>query len=126
MVSHTYSARRRTLPDEEIVRLYVGGLDSDSVGARANCSSTAVLDLVRAAGHQVRKPGGRKHAIAMPEDEICRRYQGGESGPVIALAAGCTPSSIYSILKKHGVARRLDQSMAATVAASAARRQRRP
>jgi hypothetical protein len=126
MVSKSYTERRRRLPDDEIVRLYVEGLDSDSVGARANCSGTAVLGLVRAAGYPVRQPGGRKHDVALPEDEICRRYLSGQSGPVIARVALCTPSSVYNILKKHGVPRRAGLDQVAAAAAATARRSRRP
>lgn len=126
MVSKSYTERRRRLPDDEIVRLYVEGLDSDSIGARANCSGTVVLSLVRSAGYPVRKPGGRKRALALPEDEICRRYLSGQSGPVIARVALCTPSSVYNVLKKHGVPRRLGLDQAAAASATAARRRRRP
>lgn len=123
MPSYVSGARRRTLPDAEIVRLYVSeNLDSDTIGARAGCSATTVLDLVRAAGHEVRKPGGRPRNIKVPEDEICRRYLAGETGPDIARALGCTPSAIYHILRRRGVPRRADAAQAALSAASKKRR----
>jgi len=124
MPSYVSGPRRRTLPDAEIVRLYVDeNLDSDTIGARAHCSATTVLDLVRAAGHKVRRPGGRPRNIKVPEDEICRRYLAGATGPDIAREVGCTPSAIYHILRRRGVPRRAD---AAQVALTAASRKRRP
>lgn len=106
MASYTYGSRRRTLPDAEIVRLYVEEkLDSDTIGARAGCSATAVLDLVRAAGGEVRRAGGRRRSarLMLTENEIVRRYLAGESGPLLAYAAGCTSSAIYHLLRRHGV-----------------------
>jgi DNA-binding CsgD family transcriptional regulator len=126
MGSNRYGSRRRTLPDDEIVRLYVEGLDSDTVGARANCSCGTVLDLVRAAGQQVRRPGGRPHNLKVSEDEVCRRYLAGDSGPAIASAIGCTPSAIYHVLKRRGVERRADSARTAMLAASTARRHKKP
>jgi AraC-like DNA-binding protein len=107
MPSYATGRLRRKLPDAEIVRLYVEEkLDSDTIGARAGCSSTTVLDLVRAAGGTVRKPGApRQRAVLLiPDAEIIRRYRAGDSGPLIAYAAGCTPSTVYRILKDHGIA----------------------
>jgi hypothetical protein len=40
---------QRRLPDEEILRLYVEEkLDSSTIGIRAECTSTTVLEIVRA------------------------------------------------------------------------------
>jgi hypothetical protein len=51
--------RRRSLPDEEIVRLYCGdGMSSYDIGLMADCSYNTVLKLVRKAGGTVRKRGG--------------------------------------------------------------------
>jgi hypothetical protein len=126
MPSYT-SSRRRILPDEEIVRLYVEDrLDSDTIGARANCSATYVLDRVREAGHPVRRSGGVRSSLPITDEEIVRRYLGGESGPVLAQAIGCTPASIYAALRRQGVATRPDITVAAVRAAATKRRGRPP
>lgn len=52
--------RQRTLPDEEIVRLYlVEQIPSDEIGLVAGCSYNTVLKLVRQAGGTVRRRGSR-------------------------------------------------------------------
>jgi hypothetical protein len=120
MVSYISGRTRRTLSDAEIVALYVGGLDSETIGARANCNATAVLDIVRAAGETVRPRGGRPrgdlHAIT--DADICQRYAQGWSGPRIAQAANCNVSSVYNILRRCGVPLR---KAADAIAAEAAR-----
>jgi hypothetical protein len=124
MPSYT-SSRRRILPDEELVRLYVEDrLDSDTIGARANCSATYVLDRVREAGHPVRRSGGVRSSLPITDEEIVRRYLGGESGPVLARSLGCTPASVYAALRRQKVATRPDITARAVQAASAARRAR--
>lgn len=56
--------RQRTLPDEEIVRLYlVENLPSYDIGLMANCSFNTVLKLVREAGGTVR---GRGTVVGSP------------------------------------------------------------
>lgn len=41
----------------------------------------------------------------MSDEEICKRYQAGESSTLLASAAGVTSRSIRNILKKHNIAR---------------------
>jgi hypothetical protein len=109
MVSYTAGTLRRKLSDADIVRLYLDeGLDSDTVGAAAGCSGTKVLQLVRAAGGQVRRVGGprRVSPLKLDADEIIRRYRAGESGPQIARIADCATSSVYHVLRSNGVALR--------------------
>lgn len=105
MPSYVAGAMRRRISDAEIVRLYVDErLDSDSIGARAQCSGSTVLSLVRAAGFTPRLPGGRrKHSLKISEDEVVTRYLDGQSGPQIAEVAGCTPSNVYHVLRRRGV-----------------------
>lgn len=128
MVSYI-RGRVRALTDAEIVRLYVAGLDSESVGARANVNPTTVLDLVRKAGETVRsrgKPPPEK-LLAITAAEICRRYRNGESGPKLADAAHCSAATIYGVLRRAGIKRRPASSYAQSAAAAAVvkRRQRR-
>ena len=127
MVSYT-RGRARTLSDEEIVALYVGGLDSDTVAAKANCSPGAVLDAVRRAGETVRPPGTRpgRRNLALDEAAICRRYAEGVSGPDLADEAGCVLSTVYGILRRHGVTRRpsAESTNKASRAAAAKRRRK--
>lgn len=112
----------RLLPDDQIISLYVGGLDSDSVGYRAGCSAKIVLDLVRRAGHTVRRPGsGSGRPLDLTPQEIVRRYQDGESGSSIARAAGCAPSTVYGVLRRCGVTLRDRNPKRAAAAAMAAR-----
>jgi hypothetical protein len=115
----------RLLPDDQIVSMYLSGVDSDTVGNRAGCAAKIVLQLVRAAGGTVRRPGlGAGRQLKLPESEIVQRYRAGESGVKVADAAGCCPASIYSILRKHGVPVRDRNPAAAAAKAQAARRRR--
>lgn len=102
----SYVRNRRTLDDAEIIRLYVcEQLDSDTIGAKAQCSGTTVLNIVRSAGHPVRKSGrGVPRSRLIDDAEIIRRYRDGASGPAIADAAGCSASGVYHVLRRHGVA----------------------
>lgn len=106
MPTYTRTGQRR-LPDEEIIALYLSGLDSETVGFRASCSPTTILDIVRRAGHQVRPPGNRPSRPKLLTDgEIIRQYRNGATGPEIAAAAGVTPNTVYAILKREGIPRR--------------------
>ena len=103
MPSYVSGRGRRTLSDEEIVRLYLSGIDSDTIGYRANCSGTTVTNIVRAAGEVVRGRGTRpRKPINLTDAEVVRRYRDGESGPTLADAAGCTTSVIYRIIREAG------------------------
>lgn len=105
MPSYVRGKRARTLDDPEIIRLYVEEqLDGESIGIRAGCSGTTVLDIVRSAGHPIRPPGrGVPRPRLIPDAEIARRYRAGEDGPRLAQAAGCTPGTIYRLLRLQGV-----------------------
>jgi hypothetical protein len=95
----------RKLSDDEIVRAYVSGETSDSIALRAECCGVTVLQIIRRAGVAVRKPGAPpNHKSRLISDaEIIRRYRAGEAGPILADAAGCTPGTIYRVLRNHGV-----------------------
>lgn len=104
-----YTTRRRTLGDAEICRLYADLQDSEAVAARAGCSAPTVIALVRRAGQPVRPPGprpGRRAPLALPEDEIVRRYQAGQYATEISKAAQCSQSAVYRVLEANGVPRR--------------------
>lgn len=118
MPSYVRGQGRRSLTDEQVIHLYLSGLDSDSIGYRANCSGTTVIAIVRAAGHEIRKKGGRRHSLSVTDSEVIQRYRGGQTGPEIAQAIGCTSSSIYHLLRRNNIEVRSD---AATVAKLAAR-----
>lgn len=112
----------RLLPDDQIVRLYLDGLDSDSVGYRAGCSAKVVLELVRAAGGTVRHPGaGSGRTLRLTPAEMVKRYEAGESGTMIAQAAGCVASTVYGVLRRQGVTLRDRNPRAAGEVAKAAR-----
>jgi DNA-binding CsgD family transcriptional regulator len=127
MPSYVRGGRPRELTDAEIVSLYVEQkLDSDSVGARARCSGTTVLNLVRAAGHPIRSAGGRrKSTLPIPESKVIELYLAGQSGPQIAASAGCTPSSVYRVLRRAGVPIR-DSASAGLLAERLRTRRRNP
>ena len=128
MVSYRHAVQKcRLLPDDQIVRLYLDGLDSDNVGYRAGCSAKVVLELVRAAGGTVRRPGcGSGRPLKLTPQEIVKRYQeDGESGPSIAVAAGCVASTVYGVLRRQGVTLRDRNPRAAGELAKAARLARR-
>jgi DNA-binding CsgD family transcriptional regulator len=104
MPSYVRGRGGRKLSDAEIIRLYVSGRDADAIGFDAGCSSTTVLNLVRAAGETVRPSGGRRRSVlAISRDQIVQMYRDGQSGPQIAAVAGCTPSTVYHTLRAAGV-----------------------
>jgi hypothetical protein len=98
----------RFLPDAEILRLYAGGVDSETIGFRAGCSGGTVIKVVRRLGGAVRGRAGRPagYQRSLSDAEIIARYRNGETGREVAEAAGCTPPTIYHILSRHGVPRR--------------------
>lgn len=56
-----------------------------------------------------RSARGVGHPLKIPyadHPSITRRYQEGESAPAIAATYGVTPTSIYQVLRKHGVTKR--------------------
>lgn len=113
----------KLLTDEQIVELYASGLDACSVGFRAGCCGTTVLVIVRAAGGTVRPPGSNPgKPLRLSAAEICTLYRAGESGPMIASKAGCTPSTIYRLLRQHGVTMRDTGPRTAAQAAAHARK----
>lgn len=105
MPSYVRGRKRRALDDAEIIRLYIEEhLDSESIAFAAQCSSTTVLDIVRAAGHPVRRPGrGAPRHRHVSDEEIIQRYRAGQDGPRLAAIAGCTPGTIYRLLRRHNV-----------------------
>jgi hypothetical protein len=108
MPSYVRGRKYRRIGDDEIVRLYVeAGLDADTVGFRAGCSGTTILKIIRASGHPVRRAGrGAPRHRNISDEEIIERYRSGQSGPLIADAAGCTPGTIYHLLHRNGVTTR--------------------
>jgi len=113
----------KLLTDEQIVELYASGLDACSVGFRAGCCGTTVLVIVRAAGGTVRPPGSNPgKPLRLSAEDLVRRYRAGESGPILAAAAGCTPSTVYRLLRAHGVTMRDTGPRTAAQAAAHARR----
>lgn len=105
MVSYVRGRSSRRLSDDEIIKLYVEeGHDAESIAFDAGCSGTTVLTIVRAAGHTVRKGGrGVPRKRLITDSEIIRRYRDGQSGPLLADAAGCTAGTIYRLLRQYGV-----------------------
>jgi len=116
---------QRRLPDEEILRLYVEEkLDSSTIGIPAECTSKTVLEIVRALGGVVRGPGGRgdRGPLKLTDAEIIRRYNDGASGKALAKQAGCSYSTLYGLLHRHGVRTRTPaENGAATRATDRAR-----
>lgn len=103
--------------------MYASGLDADSIGYRAGCSGSTVLAIVRASGGTVRPPGSNPgKPLRLTAAEICKRYQAGESGPILAAAAGCVASTIYRVLRAHGVTMRDTGPRTAAQAAAHARK----
>jgi hypothetical protein len=105
VVSYVRGKTRRRLSDDEIIRMYVeDGTDAESIAFQAGCSGSTVLSIVRAAGHQTRKPGrGAPRKRLIDDAEIIRRYRAGQTGPLLADAAGCTPGTIYRLLRQYGI-----------------------
>jgi hypothetical protein len=95
----------RLLSDDLIAEAYASGETADSIAQRAGCCGVTVLDIVRKAGLEVRRPGSppRHKPRTISDDEIIRRYRSGQAGPLIADAAGCTAGTIYRLLRSLGV-----------------------
>jgi hypothetical protein len=60
---------------------------------------------VRALGGVVRGPGGRgdRGPLKLSDAEIIQRYNDGASGKALAKQAGCSHSTLYGLLHRHGV-----------------------
>lgn len=107
-------ARKRLLTDEQIVDLYLSGIDSYTVGLRANCDATEVLKKVRAAGHQVRKRGGRPLlSLSIPIEQAVKLYQqDGLSVQDVADRAGVNRATMAKALRRAGIPIRTLQDVA--------------
>ena len=94
----------RLLPDEEIVSMYLFGVDADSVGYRAGCSAGTVLKIVKAAGHQPRRRGGHKPAQqgSLPPEELIRLYKSGLSIEKVAAQSGWSAYVVRKTLLEAG------------------------
>lgn len=113
----------KLLTDEQIAELYASGLDADTIGYRAGCSGSTILAIVRASGGTVRSPGSKPDKpLKLSAEDLVRRYQAGDSGPILAEAAGCTASTIYRVLRSHGVTIRDTGPRTASQAATHARK----
>lgn len=130
MVSYIHGRGRRTLSDREIVSRYMAGDSSTDIGFDAGCNSDTVLYLVRRAGHQPRPRGGHAQRKALPlgDEQICKLYRDGISGPLLAERCGTTPATIYSLLRRHGVQLRApgETKKAMSIAARARARKEPP
>jgi DNA-binding CsgD family transcriptional regulator len=118
--SRGYPTQRR-ISDEEILRLYVEGkLDSSTIGLRAECTSKTVLEIVRALDGVVRGPGGRgnRGPLKLTDAEIIQRYNDGATGKALAKQAGCSQSTLYGLLHRHGVRIRTPTECAAATKAT--------
>src|SRR4051794_24859838 len=118
--SRGYPPQRR-ISDEEILRLYVEGkLDSSTIGLRAECTSKTVLEIVRALDGVVRGPGGRgnRGPLKLTDAEIIQRYTDGATGKALAKQAGCSQSTLYGLLHRHGVRIRTPTECAAATKAT--------
>lgn len=95
---------QRLLPDDEIVSMYLSGVDAESVGYRAGCSAGTVLKIVKSAGHQSRGRGGVKNMQLgrLPPDELVRLYESGLSMEKIAETAGCSLHMVRKTLLAAG------------------------
>jgi hypothetical protein len=102
-----FTNRTRCMTDEQIYQMYLECGDSETVAYHAQCSGSTVLTIVRRSGIEVNKRGGKVKPLPISDEEICRRYQAGESGIKIAEAANTHSVSIYKILDKHGIERRI-------------------
>ena len=97
--------KSRVLSDPEIVAMYLSGVDSLTVGLNAGCDAQTVLNIVRAAGHQTRRPGGvkrRKHTD-MPIEEAARLYESGMPVQAVADKAGLDRETMKERLREFGV-----------------------
>lgn len=128
----SYTRVKRRMTDAEIVADYQEWRDTYAVAYRAGVCTATVLAVLRRAGlgHLIPKRGpgntGVYRPVGLPDDEIIKRYCDGESGPVIAKAAGCNPTSIYNRLRRAGIPRRaspIDRANRARAQAAARRRQ---
>jgi len=105
----SYTARRRTMTDDEIAALYLELHDSELVGLKSGLSGTSVLDICRKLGVPVQPPGGinpRRRNIRLNVDQIVEYYQTGMTAQEVADIAHTNTTMIYTILRENGVKRR--------------------
>jgi hypothetical protein len=95
------------MSDQEIIAAYEAGADCDAVGFNAGIHPQTVRAILRHYGTTLRPPQrGRQSAKPVPEEELCKRYQAGESGVALADAYGVSTGMVYSVLRRHGIERR--------------------
>lgn len=107
---YAYRDIKRALTDEQIIAAYQAGEDADAVAFRAHIHPATVRKILLDSGVALRPPQRGRRSVherpRIPEEEICRRYLAGESGPQLAKASGISQSRIYGVLTRHNIPRR--------------------
>jgi DNA invertase Pin-like site-specific DNA recombinase len=102
--------------EDEAINRYAGGKPAKAIAEDFSVSDTTILKVLDRRGiprnHRTVYESVAQHYAAMrslsdaQEAEVCRRYEAGESGPVIAKALGIGEHAVSNALKRNGVEKR--------------------
>lgn len=99
--------RKRKIPAErktEVVAAYQAGHSNADMKFMFGVSDGVIRQIVRRAGHPLRKTGGRKKVITPTIiDEILRLHAGGVPQMAIATVVHCQQSTVSVILRERGL-----------------------
>jgi Mor family transcriptional regulator len=109
------ATRRPTARYEEeqaITAQYVQGLSVPELSAQCGMTDKRIYYVLKKHGITLRPRGGiGKVLSAAQEDEIVASYQGGIDAIQLATQYGVGSTTVYEVLKRHGVARRANSDI---------------
>ena len=90
--------------EAEIMRLYFeDGKTCEQVAASCGVSETTIYFAIKRSGQRLRS---NRALSAVHEEEVCRRYEEGESSYSLGNIYGLSGTSVLQLLERHGIKRR--------------------
>lgn len=92
--------------EDQIVAQYRAGVGAQVIGRSMGCSAKPVERIVLMHGAYEANRRFRGRYTAEQKEEMCRRYNAGESLHAVGVAFGCTTGNVKQILQRRGIDRR--------------------
>jgi len=98
--------------ENEAIKRYLSGENSVDIAKSFNKNYNTILAMLRRNGIETRSVGeaiSAKYEMELDANDICRRYQGGETAHEIAKSLSVGYAGIYSLLRRNNVQIRTKQ-----------------
>jgi DNA-directed RNA polymerase specialized sigma24 family protein len=89
--------------EDEVIAAYEAGMSQREIGEVFGVHHNAVYNILKRHGIKAREPGFPRALSSEEERALVGAYLGGSSGMVLAEMFGISFSSVYNILKRHGI-----------------------